>query len=321
MRYISYFLLSMCMAVVAEAHSREVSVECEWGAISATLAEPEEGSDTAILIVAGSGPTDRYGNSAGMTTYAYKMLSDALVGEGFAVMSYDKRGVALSPIAAEDVPLLLLDDYIADAERCVEFLRQEGYRRVVMAGHSEGGSIALAVAAEGRVTLDGVVLLCVPGYPMDKILARQLSAQLIPQYMGLMVKAEKILRRLSAGEMVAEEEVPQELMSLFHPMVQRFLINSMSYDPQQLIARCTLPIIVISGGRDIQVSVDNGEALCDAQPAARHVIFEDMTHVLKTSDTSDRIEQIMTIYANGNLPITEGLADTVAKFIKGCSIN
>lgn len=308
-------LLALCVAVVAQAQVRDVSIECEWGKLSATLAQPDEGSDTAIVIVAGSGPTDRYGNSAGMTTYSYKMLSDALVGKGFAVLSYDKRGVALSPIAAEDAPSLVLDDYVADAERCVEFLRCEGYRRVVMAGHSEGGTIALAVAAEQRVMLDGVVLLCAPGYTMDTILVRQLSAQLIPQYMGLMVKAEKIIRTLKAGEMIAEEDIPAELMSLFHPVVQPFVINSMSYDPQQLISRCTLPVVVISGGRDIQVTVDNGRALCGAQPAASHVVFEDMTHVLKSSATSDRVEQIMSIYTNGNLPLTEGLVDAIAEFI------
>ncbi|MBR5770975.1 MAG: hypothetical protein IKY20_05380, partial [Alistipes sp.] len=97
----------MLLGLTVSAQQREVVVECEWGNISATIDMPEEGGDTAVLIVAGSGPTDRNGNSgAGLNTFCYKMLGEVLAESGYAVMRYDKRGIGGSPIPAEDVPNL-----------------------------------------------------------------------------------------------------------------------------------------------------------------------------------------------------------------------
>ena len=306
----------MLLGLTVSAQQREVVVECEWGNISATIDMPEEGSDTAVLIVAGSGPTDRNGNSgAGLNTYSYKMLGETLAHSGYAVMRYDKRGIGGSPIPAEDIPNLVFEDYIDDARTCAKFLRAEGFERVIVAGHSEGGLIALQLAAEEACCLDGVVLLCAPGYNMAEILNFQLSQQLVPAYMGLMVKSTAIINSLKAGRMVAQEDIPAELMSLFHPTVQPFIISNMRYEPTELAAKCRVPMLIVSGGRDIQVSVSNGERLHGANPAAEHRIFENMTHVLKDADTSDRMMQVMSIYTNANLAITEALAPAIVEFI------
>lgn len=306
----------MSLGLTVSAQQREVVVECEWGNISATIDMPEEGSNTAVLIVAGSGPTDRNGNSgAGLNTYSYKMLGETLAHSGYAVMRYDKRGIGGSPIPAEDVPNLVFEDYIDDARVCAKFLRTEGFERVIVAGHSEGGLIALRLAAEEACCLDGVVLLCAPGYNMAEILNFQLSQQLVPAYMGLMVKSTAIINSLKAGRMVAQEDIPAELMSLFHPTVQPFIISNMRYEPTELAAKCRVPMLIVSGGRDIQVSVSNGERLHGANPAAEHRIFENMTHVLKDADTSDRMMQVMSIYTNANLAITEALAPAIVEFI------
>ena len=306
----------MSLGLTVSAQQREVVVECEWGNISATIDMPDAGSDTAVLIVAGSGPTDRNGNSgAGLNTYSYKMLGETLAHSGYAVMRYDKRGIGGSPIPAEDIPSLVFEDYIDDARVCAKFLRAEGFERVIVAGHSEGGLIALQLAAEEACCLDGVVLLCAPGYNMAEILNFQLSQQLVPAYMGLMVKSTAIINSLKAGRMVAQEDIPAELMSLFHPTVQPFIISNMRYEPTELAAKCRVPMLIVSGGRDIQVSVSNGERLHGANPAAEHRMFENMTHVLKDADTSDRVMQVMSIYTNANLAITEALAPAIVEFI------
>ena len=305
----------MLLAMTLSAQQREVVVECEWGTISATIDMPAKGSDTAVLVVAGSGPTDRNGNSAaGLNTFCYKMLGEALAESGYAVMRYDKRAIGGSPIPAEDVPNLVFEDYIDDARTCVEYLRAEGFERVIVAGHSEGGLIALQLATE-ECCLDGVVLLCAPGYNMAEILNFQLSQQLVPAYMGLMIKSRQIIDRLKAGEMVAIEDIPAELMSLFHPTVQPFLISNMQYEPVELAAKCRVPMLIVTGGRDVQVSVSNGKRLHEANPTAQHCTFENMTHVLKDADTSDRVMQIMSIYTNANLALTEELAPTIVEFI------
>lgn len=309
-------VVAVLVASVAVAQPREVEVGCHWGKISATMDVPVEGANTAILIVAGSGPTDRHGNSAaGLSTYSYKMLGEALAEDGIAVMRYDKRAIGLSPIPADDVPNLVFEDYIDDARTCVEYLRSEGYERVVVAGHSEGGLVALALAAEDECCLNGVVLLCAPGYNMAEILNYQLSQQLVPTHMGLMVKSSNIINTLKAGEMVAEADIPKELMGLFHPTVQPFIISNMRYEPTALAAECRVPMLIVSGGRDFQVSLSNGKRIQEAQPTAEHAIFENMTHVLKDADTSDRVMQLVSVYTNASQPITEGVAVKIAEFV------
>lgn len=313
--YLSAILI-LCSALGCYAAEEEVEIAASWGTISATLATPEGGSDTAILIIAGSGPTDRNGNSSmNLNTYTYKMLSDGLTAEGFAVMRYDKRAIGLSHYPTEEIPNLLFDDFVDDAALCAEYLRTRGFSRIILAGHSEGGEIALLVATERDVTIDGIVLLAAAGFPMDEILRWQLTEQLMPAHIGLLVTANNLILRLKHGEYIAEESIPKELLSLFHPRVQPFIISCMRHDPREIAARCTQPMLIISGGRDIQVTVANGEALLAAQPYAEHVTFEAMSHVLKDAATTDRMEQLVSVYTNTQLPLTEGLTSRIAQFI------
>ena len=308
-------LFAICSVVAQE---REVVIACDWGDISATLNTPNGGSDVAVLIVAGSGPTDRNGNSGqGLNSYVYKMLSDELVKGGVAVLRYDKRAIGRSALNdPTTIPNLVFGDFVDDAARCVGYLRGEGFKRVIVAGHSEGGEIALHLALREDVAVDGLVLLCCPGFPMDQILTAQLSAQLVPQYMGLMATATNIMKRIKRGEMVPVESIPQELISLFHPSVQPFLCSSMAFDPAELMSRVVQPTLIISGGRDIQVSKSNAEKLLANAKCGEHRHFEQMTHILKSADTNDRIQQLMGVYTNGKLPITEGLSVAIIDFVK-----
>ena len=89
----------------------------------------------------------------------------------------------------------------------------------------------------------------------------------------------------------------------------------MQHIPMDVAQRSLLPTLVITGGRDVQVSVDNGERLAAASGRAHHRSFENMCHVLKDAPSSDRVEQLVSVYTNQNLPITEGLADEIAEFI------
>ena len=319
MRRLILLIMMMASAIcAATAQEREVVIACDWGDISATLNTPEAGCDVAVLIVAGSGPTDRNGNSGqSLNTYTYKMLSDNLVKGGIAVLRYDKRAIGRSRLNdPATIPNLVFGDFVDDAARCVDYLHSEGFKKVVVAGHSEGGEIALHLALREDVAVDGLVLLCCPGYPMDQILNAQLSAQLVPQHVGLMVTATTIIKRIKAGESVPVESIPQELLSLFHPSVQPFLSSSMTFDPAELMSRVEQPTLVISGGRDIQVTKENAERLMAGAKCGEHIHFEQMTHILKDADTNDRIQQLVNVYVNANLPLTEGLSEAIIKFVK-----
>ena len=319
MRRLIVSILAMAATICTiTAQEREVVIDCDWGDISATLNTPAAGSDIAVLIVAGSGPTDRNGNSGpSLNTYAYKMLSDDLVKGGVAVLRYDKRAIGRSRLNdPTTIPNMVFEDFVDDAARCVDYLHSEGFKKVVVAGHSEGGEIALHLALREDVAVDGLVLLCCPGFPMDQILNAQLSAQLVPQYIGLMVTATTIMKRIKAGESVPAESIPQELLSLFHPSVQPFLCSSMAFDPAELMSRVEQPSLIISGGRDIQVTKENAERLMAQAKCGEHIHFEQMTHILKDADTSDRIQQLVSVYINANLPLTEGVSEAILRFVK-----
>lgn len=299
----------------ARATEREVRIDCPWGTIYGTLATPDGDTAprTAVVIIAGSGPTDRNGNSAsGLSPASYKMLSDELCAAGYAVLRYDKRGIGRSTYPTERIAYLTFDDYVDDAVRCMEFLREEGFDKVVPIGHSEGSLIALCAAQ--KTPVEGIVSLSGAGYRMDVILNRQLAGQLINADMGLMVRATAILNSLAAGRHV--EQVPAALQPLFGEHVQPFIISQLRYEPTELARRTAQPLLIVAGGRDIQVSADNAERLHAAAPDSQFVLFPEMTHVLKDSDSTDMMTQIASVYSDSTLSLTEGLSATIAEFLK-----
>ena len=119
-RYLIAGLLLLA-ALPSQSKEEEISVSRSWGKLSGTLTVPDEGSDAAVLIIAGSGPTDRNGNSgSGLITNTYYMLARALEKEGIASLRYDKQGIGGSryrdPELYKQEDRLRLADYIADAE-------------------------------------------------------------------------------------------------------------------------------------------------------------------------------------------------------------
>ncbi|RZJ29721.1 MAG: alpha/beta hydrolase, partial [Flavobacterium sp.] len=104
------------------------------------------------------------------------------------------------------------------------------------------------------------------------------------------------------------------MASLFRESVQPLWISWMKYDPAQEIQKLKMPILIVNGTQDVQVSVSDAELLKKAKPAATLVIIPDMNHVFKEIK-GDRAEN-MTSYSNPDLPIAKGLADAVNQFIK-----
>ena len=90
----------------------------------------------------------------------------------------------------------------------------------------------------------------------------------------------------------------------------------MAFNPAELISLVEQPSLIISGGRDIQVTKQNAERLAQKAKQGKHIHFEQMTHILKDADTDDRIQQLMGVYTNANLPLTEGLSEAIIEFVK-----
>ena len=207
----------------------------------------------------------------------------------------------------------VLGDFIGDAAAWADYLAGEGFRRVVLIGHSEGALIAVC-AAQQTPKVAAVISVAGAGYPLDEILQLQLASQLLPDNMDLLLQANAITAALKRGERV--ESCPPLLEALFHPSVQTFWISSLSYDPREEIRKVRVPILVVGGDNDLQVPPDNAEALAKAQPRARKAIIAGMTHPLKKCTGRARIDQ-MGAYGDSTLPIDPDLVAVVTEFIRG----
>lgn len=298
----------------AEAvRSREVTFARDFGTLRGTLLVPSDTAATAALIIAGSGPTDRNCNSMlGPGTDAFRYLAEALCDAGIASLRYDKRGVGESRY---DDPARLagirFDDFVSDAAACAELLRREGFRRIVLVGHSEGALIALC-AAQDNPSVDGVVSLCGPGFPMDRLIERQLAAQLACTDLPLLLEARGVLEALRTGR--TTDRYPRQLEMLFAPPLQRYLLSQMPHDPQRLIARLHVPVCIVGGDNDLQVTAADAEALAAACPAAELHVIEGLTHALKPCAGRTPVEQIPA-YTDRTLPLDTELTACVTRFI------
>lgn len=292
---------------------REITAPGPEGDLAGTLIPPANGKPT-ILIVPGSGPTDRDGNNPmGVTSASYRLLAQALAERGIGTARIDKRGMFGSAAAAADPNNVTFADYGDDVHAWVKSIQSEsGAECVWVLGHSEGGLVALeAGLREGDIC--GLILVASVGRPIGTILREQLQAN--PANAPLLEDAFAAIDSLEAGERVDVEGKHPALMQLFSPAIQGYWIDFMARDPGEMAGRVDKPILIVAGGKDLQTPVSDGEALATGQPDATLVVFDDMNHVLKAVEGEGRGENLAT-YANPDLPIYGPLVEVIAEFVE-----
>jgi uncharacterized protein len=298
----------------AMSHTTEeiIRIDTGAGALEGTLSLPERGRDlTGVLLLAGSGPTDRDGNqhASGLMPNTLRMLSEGLVSLGFAVLRTDKRGVAASALAAPAEAALRFGSYVDDAVAWLDALRgQPRIERLVLVGHSEGALVATLAAQRRHV--DGLVLIAGAGYPAGQTLREQLQSQELPE--SLLQSAEGVLAALEAGELVADP--PAELAALFRPSVQPYLSSWLGLQPAAELARVASPVLLVQGGTDLQVGVAHHQRLRAARPDACSLFLPGMNHVLKEAPAARHVN--LQTYADPGLPLADGLVPGIATFIR-----
>lgn len=297
------FLAFILLSGLAMAGDRVLDA----GGFPATLSAGEA-DGPLVLMISGSGPTDRDGNNAfGVRAGTLGKLATALASRGVASLRYDKRGLPGS-VPVGDEADVTFETFVSDLEAVAGWARSTFARRpLVLLGHSEGGMVAIEAVRRAPHAYDGLILLAAPGRPPGETLRDQLANLPQPERSD----ALGMLAELEAGRHVAS--VPPSLAGLFRASVQPFVISILALRPAATLAALDLPVLVIGGGTDIQVGLPDFEALATARPDVESRWFARMNHMLVDAP-ADFAGNVAT-YGDPDVELSDGLAGRIADFI------
>ena len=272
-----------------------------------TLTIPDVSKKCPVaLIIAGSGPTDRNGNNPMMKNNSLKMLAEALAKNGIASLRFDKRGIGESKAAAPSEAELVFENYTEDAKSWINLLKQDKrFSKVIVIGHSEASLIGMIAGAKA----DKFVSIAGAGDAADKILKAQISSKGMKQIEDMTFP---IIDSLKNGKTV--KNVDPMLNSLFRPGIQPYLISWFKYNPQEEIKKLNIPILIIQGTKDLQVTVKDADNLSKANTNSELLIIDNINHIMKVieGDQQANIES----YSNETMSVSETLTSKIVSFIQ-----
>jgi uncharacterized protein len=307
-----YLILFLVLAFISKIVSagEEVQLKVNAGELYGTL-ELTNSPDKCpvILIIAGSGPTDRDGNNslAGVNN-SLKYLAEELSDKGIASLRYDKRGTGKSIYMGLNEKDLRFEDYINDALLWCNKLRgDDRFSKLVIVGHSEGSLIGMVAARKAGV--DAFVSIAGAGHTASNIILTQLKGKVSEDTFR---ECETIIIKLNEGKIT--DNITSAPFSLFRPSVQPYMISWFKYDPAKELSSLNIPILITQGTTDIQVSVDDAKILSASNKKTELLIIEGMNHILK--EVPDNMQEQSSSYSNPDLPVMPELVTHIAQFIK-----
>lgn len=274
--------------------------------LNGTLLKINSKKKTALVIlIPGSGPTDRDGNNNAMKNNSLKFLAEKLAENNIASYRFDKSVLSYSKEQIATVDTLTFESFISDTKAVLSYFKtSKNYSKIIVAGHSQGslvGIIASLNNADAFISLEGA------GRSIDEILAEQIGKQ------APFLKEEtvRVLDSLKQGKTV--EEFNPMLISVFNKSVQPFLISWIKYNPQEEIKKLTIPVLIIQGTQDIQVQHLDAELLNKANPKSQLFVIENMNHIFK--EIKGNLNENMNSYNNPDLPIMPELSTIMETFV------
>jgi pimeloyl-ACP methyl ester carboxylesterase len=279
---------------ISRANDEPVTIPAEGFSLAGTISKPLEpvsGPLPAIVLVAGSGPSDRDETVFGIPIFG--QLAASLADAGYLVLRYDKRGVGQSGGRPESATLA---DYAADLRAAVKFLsdrKDVDDKRIAVAGHSEGGSVAMLAAAKEK-RIKALVLIDTIGVTgaelnMEQVRHALERAKKTPEEQGQTIELQKkIQQAVLTGS--GWEGIPPALRKQAEtPWFQSFL----QFDPAKVMDDVDQPVLIVQGELDTQVAPSNADtlaALADARkkaPKAAVVKIPGINHLLVPATTGE----------------------------------
>lgn len=304
--------LALAMAAASAPLSAiEVSIDGPLAPLAGTFepARTDAAKRQVAVIIPGSGPTDRDGNNPlGVKAQPYRLLAQALARNGIASIRFDKRGMFASRKAIANGNEATIADYAADAHAWARLAaRRTGARCAWLVGHSEGGLVALK-AAQNPAGLCGIVLLASPGRPIGAVMREQFKAN--PANAAILAPALAMLDELEAGRTTEPAQLPEPLNRMFPLPVQRYLIDMMTLDPAALARSAKVPVVVVQGAEDRQVSAADARILAQARANIPLTMLPGVNHVLKQVPAGDAAANLRS-YGDPDLPVAQSVVDAV----------
>ena len=288
----------------------DVSVRVKNVTLSGTLFQPFNSKKSlVILIIAGSGPTDRDGNSIALPgkNNSLLQLADSLAEYGIASLRYDKRGIGKSqPDTIMGEQNLTIDNIADDAEAMYNWLMAQGYANIYIAGHSEGSLIGMMIAEKLKPA--GFISIAGAGRKAGDILKEQVAAQLP----GLKTELDNDIDSLERGLSVST--VNPSVAGLLRPSIQPYMKSWLRLDPQKIISRLNCPVLIVQGTKDIQIKEIDAKNLYQAKQKSKLVIINNMNHVLKQVNSNQAKDNI-NAYSDPGLPVMKELVTAMVNFI------
>ncbi|MEN9336446.1 MAG: hypothetical protein RLZZ500_1433 [Bacteroidota bacterium] len=301
---ILFLFVSITMVGQTAYTTQEVEVS---PLIKGNLITPNAESKTLVILIAGSGPTNRNGNQPGLSTNCYKYLGQQLAQNGIAFFSYDKRIIAQMINKTMDESKLRFEDMVVDATAVVDhFKATNSYSKIIIIGHSEGSLIGMLTAQKGATAY---ISISGPGRPADQILTEQLTKEQ-PELSNALQQCIDAMK--TSGKWQCETKI-ENAASIFRPTVIPYLLSWFQYNPYTEIQKLKIPVLLINGDQDLQVQVKDAELLKKALPSAQLEVIKDMNHVLKHTPTQ---QENIDSYTNGTLPVEPKLVAIIADFIQ-----
>jgi pimeloyl-ACP methyl ester carboxylesterase len=278
-------ILAVCFPFLSVAHGfdeYEMNIEAKGIQLSGTLTMPAHAHNAVplVIIIAGSGPTDRNCNGQGFKTNAYQKMASQFALNGFNNMILDAKAI--------------ISKFETDAR----------FSKLTICGHSEGSLVGMMSVNEKHqyISLAGV------GESANEVLKKQLKGKLGPMEPAAFSKLDS----LKAGRDIVCD-MPA-LNSIFRPSVLPYLKSWFKIDPSQEIKKLKGPVLIINGTKDLQVAEENALTLSKACTQAKLLIVPNMNHCL-TEIASDKQEDNLASYNVPELPLSKKMMDEIILFI------